>query len=202
MIEIDLPIIVEGKYDKALLLGFLKTTVITTDGFGIFKDQNKVLLIKNLSKNGIIVLTDSDNAGKQIRNYLKNIVDENKIHNVFIPQIKGKEKRKTQFSKEGFLGVEGMKKEIILNAFVNAGILSKNSNGEYKTIKNISKKSNITNAFLYDLNLSGKPNSKELREKLLLKINYPKNLSLKMLKEVLELNYKTEEIKELVKELS
>ena len=118
MIKLDLPIIVEGKYDKIKLSSIFDAVIITTEGFGIFKNKEKSELIKKLAeKNGVIVLTDSDSAGSIIRSHLKNILSEDKIHHIFLPPIKGKEKRKTKASSEGLLGVEGINKEIILKAF-------------------------------------------------------------------------------------
>lgn len=164
MIKIDLPIIVEGKYDKIKLSSFIEATIITTDGFGIFKSKEKVKLIKKLAeKNGIIVLTDSDSAGSIIRSYLKNIIGDEKIYNVFLPQIKGKEKRKSKESSEGYLGVEGTEKEIIikaLNRFCGKDI-------------NAVKENEITKAFLVSAGLSGGKNSKSLRNELLKRLNLP-----------------------------
>ena len=118
MIRLDMPIIVEGKYDKIKLSLIFDTVIITTDGFGIFKNKEKVELIKKLSeKNGIIILTDSDSAGSIIRSYLKNILSEDKIHHILLPPVKGKERRKNKPSAEGILGVEGMDQEVIIKAF-------------------------------------------------------------------------------------
>ena len=112
-IKISLPIIVEGRYDKSTLAGFVDATVITTEGFGIFNNKEKQLLIRRLAKDGIIVLTDSDGGGKQIRAFLSGILPHDKIHNVYIPKIEGKERRKRAPSKAGVLGVEGMSRGIL-----------------------------------------------------------------------------------------
>ena len=116
-IKISLPIIVEGKYDKNTLLQLFDATVITVGGFGVFNSKEKQCLIRKLSVNGIIVLTDSDGAGKVIRSFLNGIVPKEKIFNLYIPKIKGKEKRKTSPSKEGYLGVEGMGREELERVF-------------------------------------------------------------------------------------
>ena len=109
MIKITQPIIVEGKYDKITLCNVVDTLIIATNGFSIFKDKEKCELIRTLAKrDGVIVMTDSDSAGNLIRSHIKNIVNGGKIINVYLPMIKGKEKRKTSYSKEGLLGVEGM----------------------------------------------------------------------------------------------
>ena len=122
MISIKEAIIVEGKYDKMRLKSAVDATIIETNGFRIFKDKEKVNLIKQLAqKQGIIILTDSDSAGFLIRNHLRGIVPQEQIKNAYIPQIKGKEKRKDHPSKEGTLGVEGVDEDIILKALQNAG---------------------------------------------------------------------------------
>ena len=109
MLEISRPIIVEGKYDKIKLARIVKAHIVTTDGFGIFSQAQKATLIRRLAESeGVIVLTDSDGAGLVIRNYLRNLLPAEKIVHLYIPRIKGKEKRKAAPSKEGFLGVEGM----------------------------------------------------------------------------------------------
>ena len=113
-IKISIPIIVEGRYDKSSLSGFLDANIITTGGFSIFNNKEKQALLRRLSQNGVIVLTDSDGGGKQIRKFLAGIIPPDKIHNLYIPKIAGKESRKRKSSKAGTLGVEGMEKETIL----------------------------------------------------------------------------------------
>ncbi len=175
MIKLDLPIIVEGKYDKIKLSSIFDTVILTTEGFGIFKNKEKVQLIKKLSqKNGIIVLTDSDSAGGIIRSYLKNILSEDKIHHIFLPRIKGKEKRKAKASSEGLLGVEGIDKETILKAFE-------------RFLPNRTKKSKapITTAFLMSQGLSGGEDSRLKRKYLLDRLNLPYCVSTATLKKIL-----------------
>ncbi|MBQ7108071.1 MAG: DUF4093 domain-containing protein [Clostridia bacterium] len=175
MIKLEQPIIVEGKYDKIKLSSIFDTIILTTDGFGIFKNKEKVDLIKKLAeKNGVIVLTDSDSAGGIIRSYLKNILSEDKIYNVFLPRIEGKEKRKTKASSEGLLGVEGTDKEIILKAFER-----------FLPKANPKKKEEITTAFLMSLGLSGGADSALKRKYLLGKLKLPYSISPATLKKVL-----------------
>ncbi len=174
MIKLDLPIIVEGKYDKIKLSSIFDTVILTTDGFGIFKNKEKVELIKRLSEKGIIVLTDSDSAGSIIRSYLKNILSEDKIHHIFMPPIKGKEKRKTKSSSEGLLGVEGIDKDIILRAFERF----------LPTTPQKDKKP-ITTAFLMSQGLSGTSDSLLRRQYLLKELNLPYSISPATLKKVL-----------------
>ena len=185
MLKIDYPIIVEGKYDKAFLSSFIDGTIITTNGFQVYNSVEFASLIKKEAKdNTVIVLTDSDSAGKQIRNYLKNILKNIKIINIYIPQIKGKEKRKKEYSKEGFLGVEGVDKTIILNLIKNS-INNLNYSDE--------KPKEINTFDMYSLGFLGKTNSKENRQTLLKRLNLPQNLSNKMLLEVINKNYSKKE---------
>ena len=109
LIRLDRPVIVEGKYDKIALKNIVDALIITTDGFGIFKNKEKCDLIRHLArKNGVIILTDSDSAGAIIRSYIKKIVSDCEIINVYVPELRGKEKRKAKPSKSGLIGVEGM----------------------------------------------------------------------------------------------
>lgn len=188
MLKINYPIIVEGKYDKAFLKSFLDATVITTDGFGIYKNDSFKELVSSLaSNNKVIVLTDSDCAGKQIRNYIKNILKDIEIINLYIPQIVGKEKRKEQPSKEGFLGVEGQEKSLIitlLKDFINNQHIEKEC---------------VTKNDLYFLGLSGGENASAKRKKLLEQLNLPSNMSTNMLLEVINRKYNKNEFINIVK---
>ncbi|MCI6007490.1 toprim domain-containing protein [Oscillospiraceae bacterium LCP25S3_E10] len=175
MISIKEAIIVEGKYDKMRLKSAVDATIIETNGFRIFKDKEKVNLIKQLAqKQGIIILTDSDSAGFLIRNHLRGIVPQEQIKNAYIPQIKGKEKRKDHPSKEGTLGVEGVDEDIILKALQNAGAVCGKENQEL-----------ITKTDLYNLGLTGGEKSKILRTALLKQLKLPQYMSAKAMLEVL-----------------
>ena len=185
-IKLTQAIICEGKYDKIKLSNIFEATILTTEGFGIFKDDEKRDLVKRLSKTvGIIIVTDSDSAGFVIRNHIKSFCDNEKITNVYIPELKGREKRKTEESKEGLLGVEGISDDIIISAFERAGVL-----GERKE----SKKS-ITKTDLYNLSLVGSENSSFLRERLYESLNLPKKLSPNAFLEVANSLFSLEEIK-------
>ena len=194
MIRIDEAIIVEGKYDKIKLSSIVDAVIIITNGFGIFKDREKLELIRYYAeKTGIIILTDSDAAGRKIRGYIKGAVGGGRVINVYIPDIFGKEKRKTKPSAEGKLGVEGIDARILLEAFEKSGITA--SQGV--------RRSDITRLTLYELGLSGGPNSSVLREKLQIRLGLPRQLSAGSLIEVLstmmdstELARITDEIKE------
>ena len=125
MLYADKAIIVEGKYDKIKLSSFIDGVIITTNGFDIYKNKEKQRLINFYAeKSGIIILTDSDHAGFQIRSFIKSFVDNDKITNVYTPDILGKEKRKDKPSKEGKLGVEGISIQALKNAFERCGALS------------------------------------------------------------------------------
>lgn len=177
MIKLSKPIIVEGKYDIIKLSNLIDGLIIKTDGFGIFKDKEKQKLIRRLAgETGIIVLTDSDSAGFIIRNFLTSSLPADKITHVYIPDIFGKEKRKTEAGKEGKLGVEGMTEEILLEAFRKAGVV-----GETTT----EKRRLITNIDLYEYGFSGRPNSQEKRKKLLKRLSLPERLSTSSLVKIL-----------------
>ena len=115
-LSIPYPIIVEGKYDRLRLLSVCDATILTTDGFGIFKKQEKLSLFRQLSvRTPLIILTDSDGAGKVIRSHLTSAVPRDRLIQLYIPQIAGKERRKDAPSAEGTLGVEGMERELLYN---------------------------------------------------------------------------------------
>ena len=169
MIKLSQPVIVEGKYDKITLENVIDGLIIPTNGFHIFKDKEKCELIRTLAqKFGVIVITDSDFAGDQIRAYIKKIVGDSEIINVHIPQLEGKEKRKAHSSSQGFLGVEGMNKEILLKALERSGVTG-------KTVERTGKK--ITKTDLFCAGLSGSDNSALKRTSFLEFVNLPVTLS-------------------------
>ena len=118
-LTVSRPIIVEGKYDKIALSSVLHATVLTTDGFGLFRQKEKVALLRRLAGDlGVIVLTDSDGGGRQIRSFLSGILPKEKVTHLFIPRIEGKERRKKKGGKAGTLGVEGMEPELLRELFL------------------------------------------------------------------------------------
>lgn len=170
LIKLSQAVIVEGKYDKITLENVIDATILTTNGFSIFKDNEKRAFIRLLAqKCGLIIITDSDSAGALIRSHLKQICPKGSIINVYIPQLLGKEKRKTKPSKEGYLGVEGMTQEIILNALERSGVIGHN-------IESKSRKS-ITKTLLFKYGLSGCENSSILRDDFAAKLDLPKGIS-------------------------
>ena len=189
-LKIKTPVIVEGKYDKIKLSSLLDAQIITTDGVGIFKDKNKKEYIKALCKNGVIIATDSDSAGNLIRGHLKGVLPNDKIHNVYIPQIKGKERRKKAPSKEGYLGVEGMEREVIEKALA-----------PYDDGGDGAPKMTLTKADFYALGLSGKDNSAERRRALARRLGLPQNISASALIEAINLTATKDEFAAAIKEI-
>lgn len=197
MIKINEVIIVEGKSDKIKLERLVDTVIIETGGFRIFKDTELRNMIRDLAeKRGIIILTDSDSAGFAIRNAIKGSVDSQYIKNAYISEIKGKERRKRNPSKEGLLGVEGVSDEEILSALKRAGV---NLDGETETREETVK---ITKIDLFEDGFTGGTNSSERRKCLEQKLNLPTHLSTNKLVEVLNILLTYEEYKSLVNSLN
>ncbi len=191
-IKLSQAVIVEGKYDKIKLSDILDAFIVETNGFQIFKDKQRLAFIKKLaSERGIIILTDSDHAGFMIRNYIKSGVPEDKITNVYIPDILGKEKRKSEPSKEGKLGVEGMSAEVILKALERAGVTA-----EKKVNENP-----VTKYDLYEAGFSGTPNAKQNKKKLLEYLKLPEYLSTHSMLTYINNSMSREEFFELIKDL-
>ncbi|MBR4890211.1 MAG: DUF4093 domain-containing protein [Clostridia bacterium] len=192
MIKIKEAVIVEGKYDKIKLSGILDTVIIETDGFAIFKDKEKQKLIRFLSeKRGIIIMTDSDSAGFKIRNFINGITKSNNIKNVYMPDIYGKEKRKTESSKEGKLGVEGMKTDVIISALNKAGVLcseNEKTNGK-----------EITHTDFFEDGVSGGENSSEIRKMLAKELELPERISSSSLLKIINSYMTYDEYKEAIK---
>ena len=170
MIRLDKPVIVEGKYDKIRLSGFIDAVIIETDGFRIFSDKEKRAFIRNMAKNkGIIVMTDSDSAGFRIRNFIRNIASDGEVINVYMPDVFGKEKRKAEPSKEGKLGVEGLSEEIITEALTKAGVF-------HTQTENVNRRQ-VTVTDLFEDGFTGSDNSGERKKKLLESLSLPSKMS-------------------------
>lgn len=194
MLKVEQAIVVEGKYDKIKLESIIDATIVVTNGYGIFKDREKLELIRFYArKKGIIILTDSDGAGFKIRGFLKGSVPEGSIKNVYIPDIFGKEKRKVKPSAEGKLGVEGIKKELIVEAFRKVGINFVSEEGAEKTERNP-----VTRTDIYEAGLTGTPDSSEKRKKLLKKLGLPERLSTSGMLEALNTMMSAEEFYEMM----
>ncbi|MBQ3045806.1 MAG: DUF4093 domain-containing protein [Clostridia bacterium] len=177
MIKIKQAVIVEGKYDKIKLSGIIDAPIIQTDGFGIFKDKELQLMIRKLAeKRGILVLTDSDSAGFKIRSFIGSTVNQKDIIHAYIPDIFGKESRKTEPSKEGKIGVEGVSEQVIMQALANAGVLCESASEPERP---------ITKLDLYELGFTGGPDSSKKRAALLRYYSFPERLSSNSLVKVL-----------------
>lgn len=171
MIKVKEVIVVEGRYDKNTLSQIFDAVIIETSGFGIFSDREKLDLLRRLAqKRGLVVLTDSDGAGFVIRNFLKGAIDPKLVKHAYIPDIKGRERRKSAPSKEGTLGVEGMRPEVLIDALRRSGATL---SGDTETHRG----ETITKADMYARGLTGTPNSAERRKKLLKKLELPEKLS-------------------------
>ena len=195
MIKLDKPVIVEGKYDKIRLSDFLDAVIIETDGFRIFSDKEKRAFIRNLAKTkGIIVMTDSDSAGFRIRNFIRNIASDGEVINVYIPDVFGKEKRKTEPSKEGKLGVEGLSREIITEALTKAGVFHS------ETEKAETRQVTVTD--LFEDGFTGSDNSHERKEKLLKKLSLPSRMSNSQLLKLINTFMSYEDYKKAADEIS
>ena len=192
MIKINQAVIVEGKYDKIRLSSIIDGIIIVTNGFRIFKDKEKLELIRYYAlTTGIVILTDSDSAGRKIRGYIKGAVRDGDISNVYIPDILGKEKRKEKPSAEGKLGVEGMDATILLEAFKKAGITASES----------VRTGDISKLTLFELGLSGGNNSSLLREHLQKSLGLPSLMSAASLIEVLNTMMTADELKRHITEI-
>lgn len=194
MIHLNQAVIVEGKYDKIKLSSILDAVIIETGGFSIFKDREQLELIRKLADaKGVIIMTDSDGAGFKIRSFLRGALPKNRVWNVYIPDIYGKEHRKTLPSKEGKLGVEGIPKQEILKCLEQAGVLFD---------ERIEPVRRITKADLYEDGLAGGEGSAAARRRLLDKLGLPARLSANSLLDVFNAMLSYEEYRQAVDELS
>lgn len=193
MYHIKETIIVEGVYDKIKLSRFLDGVIIPVHGFQIFSNSNTMETVKKMAdETGIVILTDSDSAGFKIRNYIKQSLPPDKVKHAYIPDVRGKEKRKTEAGKEGLLGVEGISDGILLDALKKAGC---EIDGSSETPK---QGRAITKSDLYKLGLSGAVSSAERRRTLAKTLGIPMKISANMLLDMLNRLVSYEELGELV----
>lgn len=191
MISVKEVIVVEGRYDRNTLSQVFDAVIVETSGFGVFNDREKLALLRRLAEaRGLVVLTDSDGAGFVIRNFLKGAIDPALVKQAYIPDIAGRERRKRAPSKEGKLGVEGMKPEVLIEALRRAGATL---GGEEPA----RRAGGITKATLYELGLSGGPGSAEKRRALLKELDLPEKLSANALLDVLNALYTEAELHEI-----
>ncbi len=194
MVRIKEAILVEGRYDRNTLSQIVDAPIFETGGFQIFKDKSRMKLLRTVAeKRGLIVFTDPDGAGFVIRNHIKSAIPGKYLKHAYVPDIMGKERRKAAPGKEGKLGVEGMKKNVILTALRNSGATIE---GEDAPEENA-----VTKQDLMELGLSGGSGSGEKRLKLLKKLNLPEHMSPNAMLQALNLLYNLEELTALVGDL-
>lgn len=171
-LKIKEAVVVEGKYDKIKLSSMIDTMIVETGGFHIFQDPEQLALIRRLAgTQGVIILTDSDGAGFVIRNYLTGAIPNGVVKHGYIPDLYGKEKRKTTASKEGKLGVEGIPKKVLLDALCRAGAtFAENDAAPLATLP-------ITKAELFELGITGGEYSGEKRKWLLHQLQLPERMT-------------------------
>ena len=195
MLKIKQAIVVEGRYDKNTLSQIVDAPILETSGFGIMKDKQQLKLLRRVAQSrGLIVFTDSDGAGFVIRNFLKGAIDSKYLLHAYIPDIPGKERRKSAPGKEGKLGVEGMTPQVIIDALRKAGA---DVLGEEQT----RSAGSITKQDLMELGLSGGAGSSELRKQLLKKLDLPEHMSANALLQAINLLYTLDELREILSQL-
>lgn len=195
MIRIRQAIVVEGRYDKNTLSQIVDAPIFETSGFGIMKDKKQLAFLRKVAQTrGLIVFTDSDGAGFVIRNFLKSAIEPKYLLHAYIPDIPGKEKRKSAPGKEGKLGVEGMHPEVILDALRKSGATVE---GEGTAPKQPS----ITKQDLMELGLSGGKDASFLRQRLLKKLDLPEHMSANAMLQALNILYDFEQLKDLIDQL-
>ena len=197
MIKVREVIVCEGRYDKDTLSQVFDAVIIETGGFQVFNDREKLALLRALAAaRGLVILTDSDGAGFQIRGYLKGAIDPALVKHAYIPDIPGRERRKKSASAAGTLGVEGMRPEVLIEAMRRAGATFDGEEASRGGAGDISA------ADLYALGLSGKPGSAALRSALLAKLGLPDKLKGGALRDVLGALYTREELERAVTKLT
>lgn len=191
-IKIKYPVIVEGKYDKIKLESVIDANIFTTDGFGIFSSEEKKMLFRKLAENSkVLVLTDSDGGGTVIRSFLDSVLRRENIVQLYVPQKKGKEKRKTVPSKEGFLGVEGIDASVLRELFIPFS-------DEKQAEPDAPRKGQIKKVLLFEYGLSGDKESGKLRAEFAAEIGMPQNISANALLEAANALYSKEEFVKII----
>lgn len=195
MLKIKEAIVVEGRYDKNTLSQIVDAPILETSGFSIMKDKQQLKLLRKVAQNrGLIIFTDSDGAGFVIRNFLKGAIEPKYLKHAYIPDIPGKEKRKSAPGKEGKLGVEGMTPAVITDALRKAGatVLGEEA---------VRTAGNITKQDMMELGLSGGTDSSMLRKQLLKKLDLPEHMSANALLQAVNLLYSLDELREILLQL-
>ncbi len=191
-------IVVEGRYDKNALRQVVDATIIETNGFGVFNDREKQALLRKLAaERGLIILTDSDGAGFVIRNFLKGAVPKSQIKHAYIPDVYGKERRKTTAGKEGKIGVEGMRPDVLLYALERAGAVFLDDRPSAPAVR-----SAVTKGDFFEWGLTGSADSKSRREALLKKLGLPERMTTNAFLEAVNILFSKESFMEVLHELS
>lgn len=191
MVKIKEAILVEGRYDKNTLCQIVDAPIFETNGFGIFKDVARMEMLRLVAqKRGLIVFTDADGAGFVIRNHVKSAIPGQYLKHAYIPDIYGKERRKATASKEGKLGVEGMRPEVILEALRRGGATFLGE--EMAAFVGVSKQDFV------ELGLSGGKDASQRRQRLLQKLGFPQHMSANAMVQALNLLYTVDELRALL----
>ena len=191
MVKIKEAILVEGRYDKNTLSQILDAPILETNGFGIMKDKAQLALLRRVAQTrGLIVFTDPDGAGFVIRNFIKGAIPAQFLKHAYIPDIYGKERRKAAPGKEGKLGVEGMKREVLLDALRRAGATFEGETAQ--------RTAGLTKQDMMELGLSGGPDSSAKRLALMKKLGFPEHMSANALLQALDLLYTREELTQIL----
>ena len=186
MLKLEQAILVEGKYDAARLTNLVDATILTTDGSRVFRDKELQNMLKRIAAaQGLIILTDSDDAGFRIRHFVTGLVGAEHVLQAYVPAVHGKEARKQTPGKEGLLGVEGIADDLILQGLQTA----LDSAPAPQTKAGESDRPAITYTDLYEWGISGTPNSADRRRALLARLGLPPRLSKKELLQVLNTLY-------------
>ena len=194
MVKIKEAIVVEGRYDKNTLSQIVDAPILETSGFGIFKDKEQMALLRKVAEvRGLIIFTDADGAGFVIRNHIKSAINGKYLKHAYTPDVFGKERRKDKAGKEGKLGVEGMTRDVILEALRRAG-------ATFETGETGNPKQEITKADLMDLGLYG-PNSNDRRLALIKKLGFPEKMSTNAFLQAINLLYTCDELRKIIQTL-
>lgn len=194
--RIEEVVVVEGRYDRNMLLQVVDATVVETGGFAVFNDREKLHFLRKLAeKRGLILLTDSDGAGFVIRNYLKGALPKGCVKQAYVPDIAGKERRKRHGSKEGKLGVEGMRPQVILDALRRAGATFAQQDESEMPVHPV-----ITKADFYEWGLSGRPDSTARRAAVLHALDLPAHMTANALLEFINAVGTHEQVAEIIQQ--